>query len=81
MRVGERGIVFTVLTYILLMYRTSLSVVLNTLVSNPDTRYKSMHPSYLLLVLGIMKHLLMIAHKQIKVLITMRKDQQTLLSL
>jgi hypothetical protein len=55
--------------------------VLNTLISNPDTRYISKHPSYLLL--GIMKHLLMTAHKLSKVLITMRKDQhfQTHLSL
>jgi hypothetical protein len=55
------------------------TVVLNTLISNPDTRYISKHPSYLLL--GITKHLLMIAHKISKVLITMRKNQQTSLSL
>ncbi len=47
--------------------------VLNTLISNPDIRYKSKHPSYLLL--GITIHLLMIAYKLSKVLITMRKDQ------
>ncbi len=48
--------------------------VLNTLISNLDKRYKSKHPTYLLL--GITKHLLMIVHKLSKVLITMRKDQQ-----
>ncbi len=50
--------------------------VINTLVSNPGTRYISKHPSYLLL--DNTKHLLMIAHKLSKVLITMRKDQQRL---
>jgi hypothetical protein len=50
--------------------------VLNILISNLDTRYNSKHPTYLLL--GMTKHLLMIAHKLSKVLITMRKDQQLL---
>jgi hypothetical protein len=54
-------------------------LVLDTLISNLDTRYISKHPSHLLL--SITKHLLMIAHKLSKVLIAMRKDQQTLLSL
>ena len=40
-------------------------LVLNTLISNPDTRYKSKHSSYLLL--GVTKNLLMIAHKLSKV--------------
>jgi hypothetical protein len=57
----------------------TIDSMLNTLISNPDTRYISKHPSYLLL--GITEHLLMIAHKLSKVLITMRKDQQTLFSL
>ncbi len=57
----------------------TIDSMLNTLISNPDTRYISKHPSYLLL--SITKHLLMIAHTLSKDLITMRKDQQTLLSL
>jgi hypothetical protein len=46
-------------------------------VKYPDTRYISKHPSYLLL--DVTEHLQMIAHKLSKVLIPMRKDQQTLL--
>jgi hypothetical protein len=52
--------------------------LLNALISNMDTRYKSKHPTYILQ--GITTRLLMIAHKLSEVLITMRKDQQTLLS-
>ncbi len=74
-RVGHSCYTSTIniVAYLTVMLATCKGV-LNTLISNLDTRYTSKHPTYLLL--GITKHLRMITHKLSKVLITIRKDQQ-----